>query len=231
MDDFAIPLPSVSINEGIFDNPDGDPLGAEIQGALGALRQSVEGARAGALAHLSNETAPIPQRHLSAADFAYKAIRPGLTVAQRVLDKVAGEIKELQRKTAAPPPARDLIAGEIRLRLSQMTSTERMKTIMRTIKDGDDLLAASVLAGPPFLSGLSQAEFDQTRETWRRARLPQDCARIDTLQKWQTHLERGANLSLAFQMKCADQQVVAAAKANLERANAALAKATAGLMH
>jgi hypothetical protein len=56
-DSFSVPLPSVSINEGIFDSG-GDPLGVEIQGALAALRQGVESARAGALAHLSNETQP-----------------------------------------------------------------------------------------------------------------------------------------------------------------------------
>jgi hypothetical protein len=148
-----------------------------------------------------------------------------------VREKVDATIKALQAKTSAPAPARDLIAGEIRKRLSEMTTGERMKTIMRTIKDGDDLLAASVLSGPPFLSGLSQAEFDQVRETWRRTRLPEDCARIDTLEKWRTHLQRAGDLSIGYQMKCADQQIVEAAKASIAKANAALAKASAGLAH
>jgi hypothetical protein len=89
-----------------------------------------------------------------------------------------------------------------------MPQGERTKTIMRTIKDGDDLLAASVLAGPPFLSGLSQQEFDHVRETWRRTRLPDDRARIDLLQKRETDLGRAGDLSMAYGFKCADQHLV-----------------------
>ena len=105
------------------------------------------------------------------------------------------------------------------------------KAIATSINDGDDILVAALLSGPAMLSGMSQAGVDHAREQWRRARLPNDCARIDRLKKAAEHLARGGALTLAYQSKCSDPSIIAAAKESQRKADAAVAAANAALMH
>lgn len=75
------------------------------------------------------------------------------------------------------------------------------------------------------LSGMTQLEIDHTRELWRRKRLPAECTRIDELEKARVHLERGGSLLVSYSTKMADADIVQAAKASRDKANAAVAAA------
>ena len=228
---FVPPLPSPSISENVFANPAGDPSLTEVQGALAACRSAVENARAGALALLANEMYSTGAKHVAADDFAFKCLRPALAATDRVAQRLAGEIRSLETKTAVPSPPRDVLAAEVRSRLSQMTPGARSKAVATSINDGDDILVAALLSGPAMLSGATQAEVDHAREQWRRARLPDDCRRLDELRKAQVHLQRAGALTLAYQSKCSDPSIIAAAKESQRKADAAVAAANAALMH
>jgi hypothetical protein len=229
MADFFIPQVSPSIHENVFSNETGDRTLTEIQETLGAARRACEAARAGALALLGDESQPMGQRHVRAAQHADKCMTPIFPAFDRMQTKLAAEMSALEKKTGAPAPTRELLSGEIRKRLSEMPEAERMATILRTIRESDDLLAAAVLSAPAFLSGLTAAQFEQTKETWRRTRLGDDCARLDLLAKRELDLQRAAALCIGFQTKCADQAMVQATKESAKRAAAALAAANAGL--
>jgi hypothetical protein len=85
----------------------------------------------------------------------------------------------------------------------------------------------AVLSAPMFLTNLSEAELSHVRERWRRTRYPEECKRVDLLEKDLEHLSRGGNIVMTYPRKCAVQAIVDAAKASNDAANKAIAAAGA----
>lgn len=77
------------------------------------------------------------------------------------------------------------------------------------------------------MTGLTAAERDHVRQLWARKRLPDECKRIDLLEKDMTHLERAGSLLIGYQLKMADQFIVTAAKKSSDAAQKAIAAAGA----
>ena len=55
---FVVPLPSVSINEAVFDNPEGDQSLADVKEAIGGLRKAVEAIQRGPWLFMATNCAP-----------------------------------------------------------------------------------------------------------------------------------------------------------------------------
>jgi hypothetical protein len=62
------------------------------------MSPACESARAGALAHLGNESLPVGQRHVVASDYANRCIAPALQAVDRLSAKLTAEIAALQKK-------------------------------------------------------------------------------------------------------------------------------------
>ena len=67
-------------------------------------------------------------------------------------------VEDVRKVTAPPAPPTDVagkvLAGEIRAKLSNIAPDDRMKTLLRSIGDGDETTIAAALGGPAFLTGL-----------------------------------------------------------------------------
>ena len=75
---FTIPTPSVSINEGVFSNPENDQSLTDVKNAIAGLRQAAEAVQRGAVAIHGNEMKTEPARHAEAFEFGFKVTRPAL---------------------------------------------------------------------------------------------------------------------------------------------------------
>ena len=223
---FVVPPPSPSINEGVMTNTSNDPSVATALATIAECRTCVERAHTQARAIHSDDALTETARHMKAEAYAAAAIRPALMAVDRQAAALANEIKSLEAKTHAPPPTRDAIAAEVRARLSQMKPGARSATIFGAIAAGDDSVVAAVLGAPAFLSGLEPLEIENFRARWAAARHPEIVERLKLLRTPAEHLDRAGALSLAYQSKCSDPATLAAARANKERIEKALAAAS-----
>jgi hypothetical protein len=71
-----------------------------------------------------------------------------------------------------------------------MTGKDRMAAISKSLEENDDSLVSGALDVIRFLTNLAKVEQDHVREQWRRKRIPEECARIEMLEKDLVHLER-----------------------------------------
>jgi hypothetical protein len=52
-----------------------------------------------------------------------------------------------------------------------MAPNERMRTILRSIDEGEDSVVAAALGGPAFLTGFSALDLERIGVTWQRKHL------------------------------------------------------------
>jgi hypothetical protein len=139
---------------------------------------------------------------------------------------VVTAINRIKMKLAAPELDASIrgvyLASEIRARLSSMTASERRKTLATA----DEATVSAVLSGPGYLSGLTPLEIEAARMGWATKRYPDELRRLQYLESIGDHLQRAGQLLLGYQMKVADQSLVAAARARSKVANDAIAAAT-----
>lgn len=180
---FVVPIPSPSINEGVFEDKTNDQSLADVKEAIAGLRRAVESVQRGAAAIHENEMKTPAARHAEATEFAFKVTRPSLMACDTAAQRLASEIASLRTKVTTPPLVRDVLASEIRARLASMAPAERMKAVMSAIKSGDNQIASACLGGPAMLSGMSETEHAHVRLNWSVARHPGDVARIKALEK------------------------------------------------
>jgi hypothetical protein len=229
---FGPPHPSPSMSEGVSGPvPSSDPVLIEVQSALRTIRLAAENCRKASLAIHQDMTLSEGGRHVRANDFTYRVSSAALPAVDRANAKLQMEINRLRAFTNAPKPdtgvKANLMSGEIRTRLAAMPQKDRLNCIHKAIEEGDDLVVSTVLEGSRFLTNLTALEQAGVREVWRRKRLPDQCARVDELEKVSVHLLRGGKLLIDFQRACADQSIVLAARASNNAANAAIAAAGA----
>jgi hypothetical protein len=105
-----------------------------------------------------------------------------------------------------------------------MREKERSEAIIGAIKFGDDRTLAAVLNLPPFVTGLTPTSQAYYREEWRRARMPEECRRIDYLQSAMIHLNRGGQLLLNFWTQLYSASIVKAGERSEAVARAAMAE-------
>jgi hypothetical protein len=150
----------------------------------------------------------------------FRITNAALPAVDRARQHLKTEINKLRMKPTAPVTDNSVrsihMAAELRSRLASMSQKDRLESIHHSINAGDDSVVAAVLEGALILTGLSEIEREHVRETWRRKRLPDECKRIDQLEKDAVHLNRGGTLLMSYQRKMADQTIVTAAKASSE---------------
>ena len=90
-------------------------------------------------------------------------------------------VEDVRKVTAPPAPPTDLagtvLAGEIRAKLSNMAPDDRMKTLLRSIGDGDETTIAAALGGPAFLTGLGGLE--RLGTAWQKKHFAAELDRLD----------------------------------------------------
>ena len=172
-----------------------------------------------------------PARHAEAFEFGFKVTRPALMSSDAATSRLAAEVAAIKTKIATPPPIRDSLAAEIRTAIRSAPPSERMKMIMRAIKDGDYQIPAACIGGPSLLSGLKETDLAHVRATYSTARYPAEVKRIATLEAASTHLERAAKLALDYSLSVADRSIVDKAKASAQRAAEAIAEANRPLLN
>jgi hypothetical protein len=128
--------------------------------------------------------------------------------AQKVYET---ELTELRKKLAGPViEASELQIAEVRSKLAGLPATMRFTKISQSIDKGSDLLVAATLSCDSFLSDfLSEAEKSVTLEKWQRARMPEDYARLKTLESDSEHLERTGRLLENWQRSCFNSSISA----------------------
>jgi hypothetical protein len=75
--------------------------------------------------------------------------------------------------------------------------------------------------GPGYLSGLTPLEIEAARMGWATKKFPDELKRLQYLESIGDHLQRAGSLLLGYQLKCADQNIVAAARKNQAATGAA----------
>jgi hypothetical protein len=103
-----------------------------------------------------------------------------------------------------------------------MTASERRKTLA----SADEATVSAILSGLGFLSGLTPLEIEAARMGWATKWYPDELRRLQYLESIGDHLHRAGSLLLGYQMKVADQSLVAAARACAKVASDAIAAAT-----
>jgi hypothetical protein len=107
-----------------------------------------------------------------------------------------------------------------------LDQSARLSSLDKAIASGDAIIEAA-LSASGFLTGLTPLEVEYDRAKWARKRYPDECKRIDLLEKDAEHLARGGNLLISYQRKCSDPAIVAAANASRDAAQKAIAAAGA----
>jgi hypothetical protein len=232
---FAPPMISPSLHENaIADIAPGDGLRIRISEAIRAGRLATENARAASVAIHSDTNATPGAASLQASEHSYKLTAAVLPNFDRAREALETEVSRLKAKTNAPPAdtsARgNFMATEIRQRLVSLDQTKRMTELAKAINAGPsgDAVVEAALNASGFLTGLSPAEQDHIRETWRHKRYPDEMKRIAQLEKDAAALNLGGQIVMTYPMKCADAGVLAEAKASMAAVQKAIAQATVG---
>ena len=169
---------------------------------------------------------------LKAEETAFKLTHAALPNFDRAREQLETEITRLKAKTNAPPAdtsARgNFMATEIRQRLVNMDQAKRMTEITKAINAGPsgDAVVEAALGASGFFTGLTPAEQDHIRLTWRHRRYPDEMQRIATLEKDAKALALGGEIVMTYPTKCADRGVLAEAKASMAAVAKAIAQAT-----
>jgi hypothetical protein len=161
-----------------------------------------------------DESLPMPARHHKAHDTSFKLVGPALPALETAIAKNAKAREELFKIVAGPGiELSDAQAVEIRTRLAGLPKEQRMATIGRAIRKGEDRVVAAMI-GPGvdrFLSEniLSDIELDAVRTQWAQARFPEEVARLQLLEKDERALSVASLALQSFQRGCSDQSITA----------------------
>jgi hypothetical protein len=231
---FLPPLPSPSMNEGAIANiAPGDVTRIAIAEALRAVRIAAENARNASVAIFGDMTLSEGGKHVKANDLSFRITNAVLPVVDRAREKLEYEIGKLRAKTNAPAPdvsvRGNFMATEIRQRMASLDQSARLAALQEAIDEGPsgDAIIEAALGASGFLTGLTPLEVEHTRQKWRRKRFPDECKRIDLLERDAEHLNRGGSLLISYQRKCSYPAIVAAAAQSRDAAQKAIAAAGA----
>jgi hypothetical protein len=185
--------------------PVNDPLFCEIIETMNYGSQAAERALTAARAALNDTTRTPPAQHIAASEFALKITKPALERHDKTRGRINAERQRLQKITAAPPPPPDAKAQSranlICESVHRMKPEHRRAAVLEAIKQGDNESVAAILSMPHFVSGFSPIEATEMKENWRRARYPEECARLDWLDKRLEDFNRSGSLLVAWPLK------------------------------
>ena len=227
---FAPPHPSPSIDGAVIGLVEpGDATRGKVAEALGAAKLAAHRSREAAIAIHGDATLSEGGRHVKSNEVSYKTTHAALPHLDAAGVAIEMELIRLRAKTKGPPVDGSVKANmqyaERRSALAAMTQEARMKANLGSLDEGDDMLVCAALDASRFLTGLSKIEQAHIRELWAQKRLPAEVACISLLEKDAERLRRAGSLLISFQQKCADQSIIAAARASADAATAAIGEA------
>jgi hypothetical protein len=155
---------------------------------------------------------------------AARAITPAIATLDKAIAGLNTRVEDVRKVTAPPAPPADLagtvLAGEIRAKLSNMAPDDRMKTLLRSIGDGDETTIAAALGGPAFLTGLGALDLERLGTAWQKKHFAAELDRLNILRRDLDHITRARNLLARFQANCSDPRILAAAESPAAKAHA-----------
>jgi len=111
---------------------------------------------------------------------------------------VEANITHAEAELSKPLEARALgtLNAEIRSHARSLSREERYKLLREAIDADDDTTVASILAAPPYLSGLSQVDHAHHLHTYHARRNPNMVARLTLLRAARDKIDRDGRLVL-----------------------------------
>ncbi|PZR86841.1 MAG: hypothetical protein DLM68_09245, partial [Hyphomicrobiales bacterium] len=110
------------------------------------------------------------------------------------------------------------------------TNCARWRRSQRASKRATIRFVGASLDASRFLTGMPPVAQAHIRAMWAQKRMPAEVARIKVLEAAE-HLNRGGTLLIDYQRKCADQVIVAQAKARATRPALRLSRRRCVLCH
>jgi hypothetical protein len=154
-----------------------------------------------------------------------KAVERVWNTTSSHLDRSMGIIKgaqeTLEKKIATAishPDAKGTLGSEIRSVVRSLPADERGAFVLKAARSGDVATVAAILAGPPILSGLTDADLSLARSTVAQAVAPQEHRQLEASRKAQERLMATGQKALARY-----QRALALAKSPLAAAGKRLA--------
>ena len=115
---------------------------------------------------------------------------------ETALRSLEANIAHAEGQLFAPLEARALgtLNAEVRNHARSLSREERSKLINQAMAEDDDTTLASILAAPPYLSGLSAVDRDHHLHTYHSRRRPDLVARLTVLKSAHEKVERDGRL-------------------------------------
>jgi hypothetical protein len=221
---FLFPTISPSLNGAVLGDIEAtDKPRLAIRAAIDEARAAAETALANVRAIHGNPEWPDGRKHVESNVAATRVVEPMLATLDKAIAGLNARVEDVRKVTAPPAPPTDLagtvLAGEIRAKLSNMAPDDRMKTLLRSIGDGDETTIAAALGGPAFLTGLGALDLERLGTAWQKKHFAAELDRLDILRRDLDHITRARNLLARFQANCSDPKILAQAQTSEAKAH------------
>lgn len=144
----------------------------------------------------TNPTWNEAQQVIHTDDLARRKLDQVTRVFDAELSRLGKAVAHLEAELTAPLAAKagESIARDIRAHVKAMTTQERHEFIQEALDTGDAETISSILAAPPYLSGLTK-DFQHTyTRLWREKVAPDMAKRLKAMQSAKTLLETRGGL-------------------------------------
>lgn len=178
-----------------------DEIGQRLADAMKASRETAE-----ALVVIADRLEA--DKNLSPEGRADKLAQQAKAMSKDVdvkfADALARAKLELKKLDSAMllPPVGDAVGAvadsEMRAALRSMSSADRTRLVVGSIKANDAAVALPALRGHSALTGISEQEKSTLLDAWRRARFPAEADRAERLNKAIAAVERAGTVYGAF---------------------------------
>lgn len=143
-----------------------------------------------------------PARSLKLKQSVLGAAERGTQALDSAFERLTTEIARIEAETHSPHASRHhsstTVAGEVRSRLASMQPEARRDAITKAIAADDDTVTAAVLGAPALLVGMTEAELESIRLTYRQKRHPVAFERLNRLKQAKDRAERAGQGFLSF---------------------------------
>ena len=212
-----------------FKKDEDDPALLALHAALKAGREAALKAAKIVNTVTANDLLTPASRHKKARDASFKLLEPQFKAYDEAVKATETAIAEIEARTAGPSAPKDLIGEargrELRERLLMLPNEQRQRIISDAVQHDDDMLLSAVLGVPAWLLGMTTAEQEMIRHSWRAKHFAPELDRLQRLNKAVEDARRAGPLLLGFVDQLTDAKLIAAADATEAAANAALAEA------
>lgn len=174
-----------------------DDVAKMARATLSRAHDAWEGVQKGRALVDEDPTLPDPARNVAHAEFADKHFSPVFERMDATRSAIEAGIeaeREAITKSSRPPLGSGDLQVEVRTRLSNMPAEERRKLVESAIREGDTLVAGSVLHAPGWLAGVSDNGMESYRAMWAQLHAAERLERIENLTKLRDRLDEAGTV-------------------------------------